>query len=207
MTVILPGIGGDANWGGAAFDPTTRMLYVASRRYPQFAQANPVNTGASGMWYPYRVEWGRLNVSVDGLPIVIPPWSSITAYSLDSGDVVFKVPNAPGPKDHDLLKNLDLPDLGNIGAAPGLLVTQNLIFHDSSSPEPEPVARSKKSGEVLWRHPLPGFFAEPHPISYSVGERQIIAVGTGGAWEPSRVAAFALEAIEGEKLKVSAWFS
>ena len=39
----MPGILGGANWGGAAFDPETGMLYVPSRMAPSVVTLLPVD--------------------------------------------------------------------------------------------------------------------------------------------------------------------
>ncbi len=40
-TVILPGVWGGANWGGAAFDPETGLLYVRSIEWPFVFKLGP----------------------------------------------------------------------------------------------------------------------------------------------------------------------
>ena len=51
-------------------------------------------------------------MNIGGLPVVKPPWSSITAYRMDTGDIAWQVGERRCPKEHPLLKGLDLPDLG-----------------------------------------------------------------------------------------------
>ena len=150
----MPGWGGGANWGGAAFDPETRMLYVASRRMPLLATA--LEQDAERFGQPYRVQPTMLDI--DGLPVVKPPWSSVTAYRLDSGEIAWQVANGRGPVDHPLLKDLDLPDLGVPGNAPGLLVTKTAIFHGHRRARQDSVLRvlDKTSGDLLAEHALPG---------------------------------------------------
>lgn len=193
ITVILPGVGGGANWGGATFDPESRFLYVPSRRMPHFANAIPTGDDPHGI--RYRVEWMGINLNIQRLPIVKPPWSSITAYTLDTGKIVFQVPNGAGPKTHALLNGLELPDLGNIQEAPGLLVSADLIFHGSPKGwhDSQLVARSKHTGEQIWEHDMPGIFAGAHPITYKVGKEQFVAIGTGSVIQPARIVAFKLE--------------
>ena len=147
-TVALPGIGGGANWGGAAFDPETHMFYVASRRMPTLITAREVDQARFGTRYQatFRMPSG------DGLPFVKPPWSSITAYQLDTGDIAWQVPNGIGPVDHPSLKGLDLPALGNPGTAPGLLITRAAIFLGHWSDGTVLRALDKHSGELLWEH-------------------------------------------------------
>ena len=62
-----------------------------------------------------------------GLPLLKPPYGRITAIDLNKGEHAWMVPNGDGPRDHPLLKDLNLPPLGNPGrSAP--LVTRTLLF-------------------------------------------------------------------------------
>ena len=182
--VVSPGWGGGGNWGGASFDPDTQTLYVPSRRMPIIATATPAAAG-----YGYRVRPRALFVS--GLPAVKPPWSSITAYDMVSGEKRWSVPNGPGPKNHPLLAELDLPDLGEPGSAPGMLATKHLLFLGGSRPS-RLRALDSSNGREVWQHPLPGRFSSAPPMTYRAGGRQFVVIGTGGPAEPTRLTAFRL---------------
>ncbi|MCY3885279.1 MAG: PQQ-binding-like beta-propeller repeat protein [Gammaproteobacteria bacterium] len=188
-TLILPGIGGGANWGGAAFDPVDQSLFVASRRQPTLIISFPEkrNRGIKYNGIFTMPSFER------GLPYIKPPWSSITAYDLNTGDIKWTVPNGRGPVDHPLLSDLNLPALGQIGAAPGLLVTPTAIFFGSRDRGNQLIAMDKSNGKVLWRHNIAGFFSDAPPITYMFGNKQYLVIGTGGSWEPARMVAFALQ--------------
>jgi len=124
-TLKVPGSLGGANWGGSAFDPETGVLYVPTRltmdilkaRFPAGpAAAQPNVPGQAGQMY------------VDGLPIIKPPYSRVTAVDLNKGDRLWMTPLGNGPRSHPLLKGLTLPPLGDsvLGGAP--LVTKSLLF-------------------------------------------------------------------------------
>ena len=188
-SLAVPGWGGGANWGGAAFDPETRVLYVASRREPLLMRAVKMPLSRNGM--PYRIR--PSGVDIDGLPVVKPPWSSITAYQLDTGEVAWKVANGRGPKDHPLLKGLDLPDLGDRWNAPGLLVTKHLIFHGHRSDAGTTLrALDKSTGALVWEHPLQGTHQDAPPAAYVAGGRQFVVIATGANVQPARLTAFRL---------------
>ena len=190
-SVAVPGWGGGANWGGASFDPETRMLYVASRRMPLAIHA--VERDVERFGQPYHISPNM--VAVDGLPVVKPPWSSITAYRLDTGEIAWQRPNGRGPVDHALLKGLDLPDLGVPGNAPGILVTETLLFHGHRRGRGGGSvlrALDKAMGTVLAEHPLPGTHLLAQPMTYMAGGRQFVVVATGSGLEPQRLTAFRL---------------
>ena len=190
-SLVLPGWGGGANWGGAAFDPDTQMLFVASRRWPLLMTARKIDPKRFG--FPYRIR--PSGVDIGGLPVIKPPWASITAYRLDTGDIAWQVANGAGPKEHPLLKGLNLPDLGVPNNAPGLLVTQGLIFHGHRRGWEQPSslrALNKTTGALVWEHPLDGTHNVTPPMTYLAGGKQFVVVATGTGLEPGRLTAFRL---------------
>ena len=198
-TLILPGIGGGANWGGASFDPLQRRLFVPSRRQPTLIRAYPVNESVRGFKYDAYFTFPDFS----GLPFIKPPWSSITAYDLDTGEIAWSVPNGTGPKGHRLLRELELPDLGDIGAAPGLLVTPTALFYGTNNPGNRLRAMSKEDGTVLWEHPVLGTFSGAPPITYLLNGSQFVVIGTGATWEPVRLIAFSLPREEATNVDTS----
>ena len=191
-SIVLPGWGGGANWGGAAFDPESRMLYVGSRRSPLVLAARPVDAERFG--FGYRIQ--PSSVDIGGLPLVKPPWSSITAYRLDTGEIAWQVANGRGPKDHPLLAGIDdLPDLGVPNNAPGLLVTKTVIFHGHRAGRQRPSALralDKATGALLWEHAVQGTHLSAPPMTYMAGGKQFVVLATGAGLEPGRLTAFRL---------------
>ena len=128
---------------------------------------------------------------MDGIPVVKPPWSSITAYRLDTGEVAWKVANGRGPKEHPLLEGLDLPDLGERWNAPGLLVTKHLIFHGHRRREGSSLrALDKTTGALIWEHAVDGTHQSAPPMTYQSGGRQFVVLATGAGVQPARLTAF-----------------
>ena len=67
--------------------------------------------------------------TLDGLPLVKPPYSRITAYDMNTGTIAWQVPLGDGPRTHPLLKALNLPPLGGGRGYPLLTSTLLLIGH------------------------------------------------------------------------------
>ena len=188
-SVVMPGWGGGANWGGAAFDPESRHLYLGTRRSPLLLQARRERDKRLG--YPYRVRPSP--ISVGGLPLLKPPWASIVAYRLDTGDIAWRVANGAGPRNHRQLRGLDLPDLGEPDLAPGLMVTRHLIFLGHRPRGPSTLrALDRASGALVWQHALPGPHFTAPPMGYIAGGKPFVAIATGGATTPARLTAFRL---------------
>ena len=182
-TLYLPGWVGGANWGGAAFDPESGMLYVPSVTFPWLGALIPG---------PGRFTWTQTRKRLDrepgpgprGLPITKPPYGRITAIDLNTGDHVWMTPNGDGPRDHPALKHLKLPPLGQMGRAAPLL-TRTLLFVTEGSAAglsippggggPWLRAFDKRTGAVVAQIPLPAG-ATGAPMTYLHDGRQYIVV-------------------------------
>jgi quinoprotein glucose dehydrogenase len=196
-TVQLPGSVGGADWQGGAFDPETGMLYVPSITGPFTADIVKGDPAVSNLNYVSGTRaW---TPGPQGLPLLKPPYGRITAIDLNKGDQVWMVPNGEGPRNHPLLKPLNLPPLGNPGrSAP--LVTKTLLFVGEGSPimsslgsrlRPEMPASlapgaggnkfrayDKATGATLWETELPAGTTGA-PMTYMFGGKQYIVVAIG----------------------------
>ncbi len=141
---------------------------------------------------------GALNVQ--GLSIVKPPYSVITAVNLDRGDIQWQVPYGETPdnvRNHPALKGLNIPNTGQLGSV-GLLVTKTLvILGDSqltSGSHPRGAmlrAYNKATGQqvgAVWM-PAP---QSGSPMTYMVGGKQYIVVAISGGAYSGEYLAFAL---------------
>ena len=102
-----------ANWPGGSFDPETGILYVFSNTLtrlislandPKRSDMDFINGGGGG-------DTGG-GLTVQGLPLVKPPWGRITAIDLNKGEMVWQVAHGEtldSVKNHPLLKGVDDP--------------------------------------------------------------------------------------------------
>src|SRR5207244_2323438 len=105
-TLALPGSRGGANWGGAAFDPETGILYVPSRTAPSVEKP----TGRLADDGVYKM------ASIDGIPIFKPPYARVTAIDMHKVQHLWVAPLGEGPRNHPPLQILNLPRPGDIRA-------------------------------------------------------------------------------------------
>jgi quinoprotein glucose dehydrogenase len=193
-TVSLPGIWGAANWGGAAFDPATGILYVKALNWPSVFHVEKPEPGAEDADY-FLGDFRPL--TIDGLPVHKPPYSTLTAIDLNKGEHVWQVPfgDYPEMKEHPLLKDLDLPQLGagppQHGQSGPLLTAGGVLFLSSATRNL--YVFDKQSGEVLATIPLDGY-GYGNPITYrSKSGRQFIVIATSEKdGSAARLNAFAL---------------
>src|SRR6185295_4133550 len=75
-------------------------------------------------------EGGGARLSVQGLPLIKPPWGRITAIDLGKGEIVWQVAHGETPdlvRNHPALKGLTIPRTGRASGRIGTLVTQTLV--------------------------------------------------------------------------------
>lgn len=203
-TIQLPGAGGGANWSGAAVDPESGILYVPSRTaYSMviFAEPDPkisnlkyVRSGTLGpsSSHPARPAYPR---GPDGLPLLKPPYSRMTAIDINTGEHVWMVPTGAGSsavRDHPALKGIELPTLGGQGRS-GPLLTKSLLIHGLAldGGKSALAAYDKRTGEVLGQVSLPGTIVGT-PMTYSIDNIQYIAATVRVGRSPGSLVALRL---------------
>jgi quinoprotein glucose dehydrogenase len=192
-TVQLPANGGGANWSGASFDPDTGMLYVPSTTNPFLVKlAPPADPSRSNLRYRRDGQSGM--PTLDGLPLVKPPYSRMTAYDMNSGTIAWQVPLGDGPRSHPLLKPLNLPPLGGGRGFPLLTSTLLFVGHRGGQVGGQQVQREmpslraldKKTGKEIAKHELP--LGPSTPMTYVHEGKQYVAMAIGGGAQSEIIA-------------------
>ena len=206
-TLMRPPPGGTAGWSGAAVDPETGMLYVPSRNrtavvslYQPDPALGATLTYTHGAPEAQRLARGgsirREPQMPQGLPLVKPPYSRMTAIDLNTGDHAWWVPTGNGDRyrNHPRLRDLDLPPLGGDNAINGPLLTKTLLIYcltaGGTDGGPRMVAYDKADGTELASVDLPSGGIGT-PMTYVADGRQYIALTVGGG---PRLISFALPA-------------
>ncbi len=197
---VVPGANGGANIpGGAAVDPETGVLYVASQRghsvislIPGDQRSEVIGGEDSNMDYVSRGPGGIRGPQ--GLPLFKPPYGAITAIDLNSGEHLWRIPNGFTSQtiaNHPALEGVDLPNTGK-NAHANILVTKTLLFYGEGRGQ-DPVLHvvDKRTGEHLTTLDLPAPTTTA-PMSYVHEGRQYIVLSVAGAGEPAQLVAFTL---------------
>ena len=194
-TIESPGWAGGADWGGAAVDRETGILYVPSINRPILSKLAEADSSRTN--FRYMRTTPRDVPGIEGLPLFKPPYSTVTAVDLNRGENLWTVPIGDGPIDHPLLNDLNLPPLG-AGGRGYPLVTKTLLFIGSdwtSSPVGEQErkirALDKVTGRVIAEIELPAT-PNANPMSYMAGGKQFVLVACGGQEENSMLLALSL---------------
>jgi quinoprotein glucose dehydrogenase len=144
---------------------------------------------------------GGVGLTVQGLPLVKPPYGRITAYDLNKGDIVWQIAHGETPdniKNHPALKGLTIPRTGRPGRI-GVLVTKTLTIAGEGGYATQAngqrgamlraydKATGQEVGAVYMSAPQTG-----SPMTYLLNGKQYLVVSTSGANTPGELVAFKL---------------
>jgi len=256
-TVIFPGFDGGAEWGGAAADPETGILYVNSNEMAWTAslaknteenspkslymnqcavchgetmagsppaipslvgvgkrlstadmlatirngkgrmQGFPnlqddemfallsyltrgedkaeLNSPAGSDLIKYHFRGYRRFLDPDGYPAVAPPWGTLNAINLNTGEYVWKIPLGEYPE----LAAKGLKNTGTENYGGPLVTAGGLLFIGATDFDKKFRVFDKATGELLWETTLP-FSGNATPAAYEVNGKQFVVIAAGG---------------------------
>jgi quinoprotein glucose dehydrogenase len=231
-TLMLPADVGGANWPGGSFDPETNRLYIHShtavftlRNVPaDMAPFDPSPAGQAAI----RLETeGREGAAARGglppqpgglgprpigtflqgtIPLIKPPYDRITAYDMNTGDLLWHKTHGTTPdniRNHPALEGLDVSRLGAYGRIfIGALTTKSLLIagegavHTNDAGETVALLRAydKDTGEdVDGRVEMPAR-QTGSPMTYMHDGKQyiVLAVSHAGANAGGELIAYSL---------------
>ncbi|HVG56724.1 MAG TPA: pyrroloquinoline quinone-dependent dehydrogenase [Vicinamibacterales bacterium] len=208
------------NWPGGSYDPETHVVYLHSQsavatlglvppaegtadgvRYHQGTVLTGARrTGGSGS-ATGQAGGAATAPTVQGLPLVKPPYGRISAINLDSGSILWQVPHGETPdaiRNHPALKSLNIPRTGRPGNV-GTLVTRTLVIAGEPGFGPTPSGQrgsllraydkrtGADAGAVFLPAPQTG-----SPMTYMLNGRQYLIVAISGGSYSGELLAFRL---------------
>ncbi len=122
---------------------------------------------------PYSITGYRKFLSKEGYPAIKPPWGTLNAVNLNTGEIAWKVPLGADAKFKE--KGI-ITGTENYG---GPVVTAGGLVFIAATSDGMMRAFNKKSGTLLWetKLPVPAFAT---PAMYEVNGKQYIVVACGG---------------------------
>jgi quinoprotein glucose dehydrogenase len=141
----------------------------------------------------YRFTGYKKFLDPDGYPAVAPPWGTLNAIDLSTGEYAWKVPLGEYPE----LAAKGMKDTGSENYGGPVVTAGGLLFIAATNYDRKFRAFDKSTGKLLWETTLP-FSANATPAVYSVGGRQFVVIcAEGSKGRPndpkgSRLIAFAL---------------
>jgi quinoprotein glucose dehydrogenase len=144
---------------------------------------------------------GVLTLTVQGLPLIKPPYGKINAVNLDKGEILWQVPHGETPdniRNHPALKGLNIPRTGQPGTV-GVLVTKNLVIAGENQVTTLPTrprgamlrAYDKATGQEVGAVYMPAPQSSS-PMTYSLNGKQYIVLAISGGNYSGEYVAFSL---------------
>ncbi|HYB93398.1 MAG TPA: PQQ-binding-like beta-propeller repeat protein [Vicinamibacterales bacterium] len=210
-TLMIPEVTGGANWQGGSFDPETKRFYIFTNVAITSLSLVPPENNSSDMLYvrgvarnpdptakPAGPGGGGLNVR--GLPLIKPPYATITAIDMNKGEQLWRIAHGETPdnvKNHPALKGLDIPRTGRPGRI-GVLTTKTLLIAGEGGFATYPEGRGAylraydkvtgaDIGKIFMPAPQTG-----SPMTYMLNGTQYIAVAVSGPGFPGELLVFKL---------------
>jgi quinoprotein glucose dehydrogenase len=123
---------------------------------------------------PYKMKGYTKFLTKEGYPAINPPWGTLNAINLNTGEYVWKIPFG----EHEALKAKGIPTTGteNYG---GPVVTAGGLLFIAATKDGMFRAYHKATGKLLWEYklPAPGFAT---PSIYEHKGKQYVVIACGG---------------------------
>ena len=194
-TIQYPGMVGGLNWGSLTVDQGRRLMVVNTQRIATYIRMVPRSIydemvesagGAPAFGFepqegtPYALERYPLLSPWLGAPCNPPPWGTLVAVDLETGDIAWEVPLgntrdlAPWPV-WLFLGEMGVPNLG------GPISTESGLTFIGATTDAYVRAFATETGELLWKSRLPNS-AQATPMTYRLRPdgKQFVVIAAGG---------------------------
>ncbi|PYU16244.1 MAG: pyrrolo-quinoline quinone [Acidobacteria bacterium] len=115
----------------------------------------------------------------EGYPAVAPPWGTLNAINLNTGEYVWKIPLGAYPE----LAAKGMSNTGTENYGGPIVTAGGLLFIGATNFDKRFRAYDKSTGELLWETTLP-FAGNATPATYEVQGRQFVVIAAGGGKDP-----------------------
>jgi quinoprotein glucose dehydrogenase len=149
------------------------MDFLTGAESKEVASSEPPPPGMD-----YRFTGYRRFLDPDGYPAIAPPWGTLNAINLNTGEYAWKVNLGEYPE-------LAAKGITNTGSENygGPIVTADLLFIAATNYDKKLRAFEKSTGKLLWETTLP-FAGNATPATYAVNGRQYVVIAAGGGKDP-----------------------
>jgi quinoprotein glucose dehydrogenase len=148
--------------------------YVASDGDKELQSSGPAPASMK-----YRFTGYKKFLDPDGYPAVAPPWGTLNAIDLNTGEFVWKIPLGIYPE----LAVQGLTNTGTENYGGPIVTAGGLLFIGATNFDRKFRAFDKSTGELLWETTLP-FSGNATPATYEAHGRQYVVIAAGGGKDP-----------------------
>jgi len=158
--------------GFPALPPPALAALVAFLRTGETDRAGH-DTSAIAM--KYRFTGYRKFLDADGYPAIAPPWGTLSAINLNTGEYAWQIPLGEYPE----LAAQGLQQTGSENYGGPVVTAGGLVFIAATNFDKKFRAFDKATGAMLWETTLP-LAGNATPATYEAGGRQFVVVPAGG---------------------------
>jgi len=119
----------------------------------------------------------------DGYPAVAPPWGTLNAINLNSGEYAWKIPLGEYPE----LAAQGLKDTGTENYGGPIVTAGGLVFIGATNYDKKLRAFDKDTGKLLWEAVMVNS-GNATPITYEVNGKQFVVIAAFGGYAGARAA-------------------
>ncbi|MBZ5585465.1 MAG: pyrroloquinoline quinone-dependent dehydrogenase [Acidobacteriia bacterium] len=139
------------------------------------------STGAGDHEPRFRFRGYHKFLDPDGYPAIAPPWGTLNAINLSTGEYAWRIPLGEYPE-------LSAKDTGSENYGGPIVTAGGLVFIAATNYDRKFRAFDKATGKLLWETTLP-MSGNATPVTYAIGGRQFVVIyatgGKSGKWGPS----------------------
>jgi quinoprotein glucose dehydrogenase len=178
-------------------DQIARILRQGSGRMPSFARLGEpaiaalqdfllhntdrevrINSRRRTSGLKYTMEGYKKFLDPEGYPASTPPWGTLSAINLDTGEYAWQIPLGEYPE----LVAKGIPNTGSENHGGGIVTAGGLFFIGATHYDNKFRAFDKATGKLLWEIVLPNA-ANATPAIYELNGKEYIVVAAGGGRE------------------------
>jgi quinoprotein glucose dehydrogenase len=171
MTLLFQGSGRMPSFARLGHDGVTAVLdYVIKGE-----EKDVVAGGPSPMSMKYLSDGYKKFLDPDGYPAVQPPWGTLNAIDLNTGEYAWEIPLGEYPE----LAAKGMTSTGSENYGGSIVTAGGLIFIGATCYDKKFRAFDKKTGKLLWQASLPAA-GNATPATYEINGRQFVVIAAGG---------------------------
>jgi len=146
------------------------VMYLMSGESKELASSGP-----PAQPLKYRFTGYHKFLDPEGYPAIQPPWGTLNAINLNTGEYAWKIPLGEYPE----LVAKGLRNTGTENYGGPIVTAGGLVFIGATNFDKKFRAFDKSTGELLWETTLP-FAGNATPITYEINGRQFVVIAAGG---------------------------
>ena len=150
------------------------LAYVSGNQNDDLSNEGSMASSDETEKIPYQISGYTKFLDKKGYPAVRPPWGTLNAIDMNTGEYLWKITYGEHPE----LMDKGIPVTGTESYG-GPVVTASGLLFIAGTKDKKLRAYDKKNGKLLWETKLPAA-AFATPSTYEVNGRQYVVIACGG---------------------------